>query len=101
MYGYAHQLTHLRTEIFLAFASAQSAQPDVAHLVQTARDFSGEMEHQSVLNGQNHAQIAPDGRIWVECRVQGALCLSTLDQLAKKEALPPCHQIFIFCSAWF
>src|SRR5215475_183680 len=64
--------------------SAQPAQPDAAHLVPAARDFTGEIEHQAVLDGENQAHIAPGRGIQADCRVQVALCLSALDKLADK-----------------
>src|SRR5260370_14634750 len=69
---------------FLVCGGARSAETDAAPLVPTARDFTGEIEHQAVLNGDNHAHIAPGRGIRAECGVQSAVCLSALDKLANK-----------------
>ena len=62
--------------------SAQTTQPDATHLFLGLGDLTGEIEHQAVLDGENHAHIAPGRGIRADHRVQIAILTGAFDQLA-------------------
>src|SRR5258708_37155639 len=62
--------------------STQTTQPDATHLFLGLGDLTGEIEHQAVLDGENHAHIAPGRGIRADHRVQIAVLTGALDQLA-------------------
>src|SRR5262245_52955915 len=64
--------------------STQTTKPDTTHFFLDLRNITGEIEHQTVLRGENDAHIAPGCSIRANRWVQRAILLGTLDQLANE-----------------
>ena len=71
--------------------SAQTAQPDAAHLFLDLGNLAREIEHYAVLDGENDAHIAPGGGIRADRRVQVAKLQGALDKLTD-ERIDLCQQ---------